>query len=181
MRCGDGLEVSASEPHREGRNSGRLQPNTLSFIYIYVVYYYAQYTSMISLDREGNEVRGVGGLKRRERPGCLRGAGGRRNAMKQARALRRLKTQPTGGPWRGETPLRLPARAAPRVARSLCGYGAAGAGHPPPRVTGERRPARAPHTPLPPRAPQPRRAAQKGSFPLLCPTECLFPPLKKEK
>lgn len=98
---------------------------------------------MISLDREGNE---VGGLKQRERPGALGGAGafgppaGGETLEGRNEAPRRVKTRPTARPWRGETPLRLPCR-----------------------------------------APQPRRAAQKGSFPLLSPTECLFLPLKKKK
>lgn len=62
----------------------------------------------ISLDGEGNEVRGVGGLKERERRGTLPGAGSlgplaKGDAMKQTRAPRRLETQPTGRPWRGQT------------------------------------------------------------------------------
>lgn len=107
----DGLEVRASEPHWEGRGNGKLPPNTLLFIYINIIYYHTVHMCMISLDGEGNEVGGVGDLKERERPGALRGAGtfgppAKGDAMKQTRAPRRLKTQPTGRPWRGQHPHR---------------------------------------------------------------------------
>lgn len=141
----------------------------------------------MSLGREGNEVRGAGGLKQRERAGASRGAGalgppaGGETRCSKGRRLAASEHDPRaarGVAWRGETPLRRPAggelpSAAP-AACWLCGSRAAGPGpgRPPaprlPRVT-------APHTPLP------QRTAQKGSFPLLSPTQCLFPCLKKKK
>lgn len=102
--------------------------------------------------------------------------------MQQGKAPRRFGTRPTGRPWRGVAwrdpapPARGAGSCPPLPGRpaGFAGPGRRGRGRaaplPPrlPRVT-------APHTPLPP------RTAQKGSFPLLSPTQCLFPWLKKKK
>lgn len=114
--------------------------------------------------------------------GSPRAAGGRRDPMQQGKAPRRFGTRPTGRPWRGVAwrdpapPARGAGSCPPLPGRpaGFAGPGRRGRGRaaplPPrlPRVT-------APHTPLPP------RTAQKGSFPLLSPTQCLFPWLKKKK
>lgn len=186
MRCGDGLEVGASEPRREGRNSGRLLPNPLSviFIYICITLLYRVYVCDVARQRRERSqgrrwLKTAGESRRFAGSGSPRAAGGRRDPMQRGKAPRRFGTRPTGRPWRGVARPRsagprggeLPSAA--RVACWLCGSRATGSGpgRPPPprlpRVT-------ALHTPLPP------RTAQKGSFPLLSPTQCLFPYLKKK-
>lgn len=72
----------------------------------------------MSLGREGNEVRGAGGLKQRERAGASRGAGalgppaGGETRCSKGRRLAASEHDPRaarGVAWRGETPLRRPA------------------------------------------------------------------------